>query len=350
MPMTLVKGHYRIVGASPDGDSVRFYPLDPAVWAAAGIVVRTNSTGGVQLRLDAIDALETHYTPPHARSPWRQPADLGDGAAAALLKLLGFRNVVRDERGYVTSAAPVQTPGYILTRFADKYGRAVATAFPGGRRGRGVDGSGIYLDVDELHRSVNYQLLRAGWVYPTFYSKLYVDLREGPGRRRGGRPDREQGCVGAGRDPGRVPAGVPEPAVRGPGDLPETVPPARGVPEPGRDRQGQPGRFSGVPRRPRRPVVHRPRRPGHHPRHPDHPPRADPDPHHPAGTDRLRRRLTHNHTWPAARGHQARCPRIGSGLRLVILHLIPPATPGMGIGRERERFAGSDSGGRNPGT
>src|SRR3954468_20196146 len=178
MPMTLVKGNYRIVGASPDGDSVRFYPLDPAVWAAAGIVVRTNSTGGVQLRLDAIDALETHYTPPHATSPWRQPADLGDGAASALLDLLGFANVVRDERGYVTSATPEQTPGYILTRFADKYGRAVATAFPGGRRGRAVDGSSVYLDVDELHRSVNYQLLATGWVYPTFYSKLYVDLRE----------------------------------------------------------------------------------------------------------------------------------------------------------------------------
>ena len=131
MPMTIVKGHYRIVGASPDGDSVRFYAQDPGVWDAAGIAVRTNSTGGVQLRLDAIDALETHYTPPHARSLWRQPADLGDGAASALLDLLGFRNVVRDDRGYVTSATPEQTPGYILTRFADKYGRAVATAFPG---------------------------------------------------------------------------------------------------------------------------------------------------------------------------------------------------------------------------
>src|SRR3954447_6484887 len=178
MPMTLVKGNYRIVGASPDGDSVRFYPLDPGVWAAAGIVVRTNSTGGVQLRLDAIDAREPHYTPPHGRSPWRHPADLGDGAAAALLELLGFRNVVRDERGYVVSARPEQAPGYILTRFADKYGRAVATALAGGRRGRAVDGSGIYLDADELRRSVNYQLLATGWVYPTFYSKLYVDLRE----------------------------------------------------------------------------------------------------------------------------------------------------------------------------
>jgi len=109
--MTLVKGSYRILGASPDGDSVRFYPQDPGVWAAAGIAVRSNAAGGVQLRLDAIDALETHYTPPHARSQWRQSAVLGEGAAFALLGLLGFRDVVRDDRGYVTTASPEQTPG-----------------------------------------------------------------------------------------------------------------------------------------------------------------------------------------------------------------------------------------------
>src|SRR3954449_12026020 len=111
MPMTLVKGYYRIVGASPDGDSIRFYPQDPGVWQAAGINVRSNAAGGVQLRLDAIDALETHYTPPHARSQWRQSAVLGEGAAFALLGLLGFRDVVRDDRGYVTTASPEQTPG-----------------------------------------------------------------------------------------------------------------------------------------------------------------------------------------------------------------------------------------------
>ena len=178
MPMTLVKGTYRVVGASPDGDSVRFYADDPSVWAAAGIVVRTNAAGGVQLRLDAIDSLETHYTPPHATSPWRQPSDLGDGAAEALLQLLGFRNVVRDDAGTVTSATPDRTPGYILTRFADKYGRAVALAYPGGRPGRARDGSQVYVDVAEMRRSVNHRLLQAGWVYPTFYAMLYVDLRD----------------------------------------------------------------------------------------------------------------------------------------------------------------------------
>ncbi len=178
MPMTLIKGSYRILGASPDGDSIRFYPDDPGALSAAGIAVKANAAGGVQLRLDAIDALETHYTPPHSPMPWRQPAALGDGAAAALLDMVGFSSVVRDARGYVTAATPAQTPGYILTRFADKYGRAVATAFPGGRRGRAADGSLVHLGPAELRRSVNHRLLAAGWVYPTFYSQLYVDLRD----------------------------------------------------------------------------------------------------------------------------------------------------------------------------
>jgi len=34
MPMTLVEGDYRVVGASADGDSVRFYPQDADVWGA----------------------------------------------------------------------------------------------------------------------------------------------------------------------------------------------------------------------------------------------------------------------------------------------------------------------------
>lgn len=36
----------------------------------------------------------------------------------------------------------------------------------------------MYVDVPQLRASVNWLLLQAGWVYPTFYSKLYVDLRQ----------------------------------------------------------------------------------------------------------------------------------------------------------------------------
>jgi endonuclease YncB( thermonuclease family) len=175
MPLIAIPGKYRLKGASPDGDSVRFYPDAPTAFADAGLAVRTNSSGGAQLRLDAIDALETHYTPKTAPHPWHQPTALGDGAADALLTLLGFTNVQRDDRNIVTSSTPAEMPGYILTKFADKYGRAVAFAYAGQRRGG--TSKPVYVEIAELKRSVNYRLLADGWAYPTFYSKLYVDLR-----------------------------------------------------------------------------------------------------------------------------------------------------------------------------
>jgi endonuclease YncB( thermonuclease family) len=174
MPLSAISGQFRIIGASPDGDSVRFYPDDPGAFAAAGLTVRTNAAGGAQLRLEAIDALETHYTPRSAPAPWHQPGELGGGAGSALLDLLGFNDVQRDDRGTVTAATPAQVPGSILTRFADKYGRAVSFVYAGAREGG--DGK-VFVDVEEMRRSLNHSLLSAGWVYPTFYSKLYVDLR-----------------------------------------------------------------------------------------------------------------------------------------------------------------------------
>jgi endonuclease YncB( thermonuclease family) len=174
MPLDLIRGTYRIKGASPDGDSVRFYPDKPRAFADAGIRVKANRAGGVQLRLDAIDALETHYTPPHAAQSWHQQVKFGGGAADRLLEILGFREVDRNRAGTVTSADPPDTHGYILTRFADTYGRAVALAYAGEPDER--DGP-IQVTVDRLRGSANYQLLAEGWVYPTFYSKLFFDLR-----------------------------------------------------------------------------------------------------------------------------------------------------------------------------
>lgn len=182
VPLTLIRGSYQVVGASPDGDSVRFAPQDPGAWAAAGIRARGNAAGGAQLRLDAIDALETHYTPPGG-TRWQQPAALAGAAADRLLSVLGFTGVVRAADGTVTSAVPDRRPGFVLTRFADKYGRPVALAYPddagkaGGPGAGAPSGSPVWLDVDGLRGSVNYQLLEQGWAYPTFYSRLYVDLR-----------------------------------------------------------------------------------------------------------------------------------------------------------------------------
>ena len=177
MPLSVIPGTYRIKGASPDGDSIRFYPDDPDVWTKQRIEAKPNAQGGVQLRLDAVDALETHYTPPHAAPPWHQPREFGDGAAKQLLDLLGFSDVTRNSGGIVTSSRPAERAGYILTRLADVYGRAVSLAFAGTRRGRTASNGTAYVQLAELRRSVNYQLLADGWVYPTFYSKLYVDFR-----------------------------------------------------------------------------------------------------------------------------------------------------------------------------
>ena len=176
--MTLIKGTFQLVGASPDGDSVRFYPDDPEATKKAGLKVRLNSRGGMQLRLDAIDALETHYQARGTGGMWHQPAEFADAAAAGLLKGFGFKTVERDERGRVTSATPIKVAGHILTRFADKYGRAVAFAFPGQRPGRSADLSQVHLDVKTLKNSANYRQVADGLAYPTFYSLLFPDLRD----------------------------------------------------------------------------------------------------------------------------------------------------------------------------
>ena len=88
MPLTLVRGSYQVIGASPDGDSVRFTPRRPAGLEDTGL-----------------------------------PQDTG---------------------------------------------------LPGAGQD---DGTPVRLDVAGLRASVDHQLLAEGLVYPTSYSRLYLDLR-----------------------------------------------------------------------------------------------------------------------------------------------------------------------------
>lgn len=177
MPMLLLKGVYKIRGASPDGDSVRFYPDNPDEWdLLRGRRVHRNQGGGAQLRLDGIDALETHYRPPHGPE-LHQPPRFAEAAAEELLKWLGFKDVQRNDQGIVTSCTPEARPGYILTRNADAYGRCVALA---GRGDQAPGNSGTFVNVDTaaLQKTGNYHQLTAGLAYPTFYRNLFVDLRK----------------------------------------------------------------------------------------------------------------------------------------------------------------------------
>ncbi|MFD0688588.1 thermonuclease family protein [Actinomadura fibrosa] len=173
--MSVIKGRYRILRTEPDGDSIRFVPDDPAAFTKLRLAARVNRSGGAQLRLDAIDALETHYTPNGHGGRVHQPLGLGHAAGARLLALLGFEDV-RREGETVVHAVPEETPGHILTRFADKYGRPVALAFAGTTDRE--DLSPVFADVPVLQRSVNHRLVADGLAYPTYYSKLFPDLRE----------------------------------------------------------------------------------------------------------------------------------------------------------------------------
>jgi hypothetical protein len=131
MPLHIIKGHYRLQNSEPDGDSVHFHPTNPDAFTTLQLAAHLSGQGATQLRLEAIDALETHYSP-RVRGGFlqHQPLELAHAAAERLLELLGFTDVQRDgER--VTASTPEQTEGYILTRFADKYGRAVSFAYAG---------------------------------------------------------------------------------------------------------------------------------------------------------------------------------------------------------------------------
>lgn len=176
MPMLCLAGTFHVLSTEPDGDSIRFVPNSPEDWkkVSGPHRVRVNAQGGAQLRLDGIDALETHYAPRGGHS-LHQPLPFAHAAAAELLKWLGFRDVVRKGEK-VTSVSSDDVPGFLLTRTADTYGRCVALI----GRGDAPAASGTELRVDRrlLRKTANYRLIGAGLAYPTFYSKLYVELRE----------------------------------------------------------------------------------------------------------------------------------------------------------------------------
>ena len=185
MAMLLITGSYRILGDRPDGDTVHFIPRDPGFWCevTGRNRVARDEHGGASLRLDGIDATETHYKgvgPGYVHQP------LGLGAHAArdeLLNWLGFSDVVHDTEEKVTAATPQTVPGYILTAGADLYGRCVALIGRGEPPKAGTpskpakSGDRIDVTVDMLHQTANHHLLSLGLVYPTFYSNLFKDLR-----------------------------------------------------------------------------------------------------------------------------------------------------------------------------
>ncbi|MGW6846097.1 thermonuclease family protein [Streptomyces sp. NPDC054958] len=176
--MLLIRGSFRVNGGTrPDGDTIPFIPDDVADWrlvpGCTGVLPKAD--GRASVRLEGIDALETHYTNGSYGPERRQPRKFAHEAADALLTWLRFTSIERHDDETVTTV-PDKVPGYILTSGTDMFGRCVALV------GRGVPPaySGYRIDVDKerLERTANHHLLKSGLAYPTFYDGLSADLRE----------------------------------------------------------------------------------------------------------------------------------------------------------------------------
>jgi endonuclease YncB( thermonuclease family) len=152
-----LRGELVLVGKSPDGDSIRFRPDSPDLVRTLenGARARASSDGTFQLRLDGIDAPETHYNG-HA-----QP--LAEPARDALLAWCGFTDV-RWAGAEVSAATPATIPAAILAKLVDVNGRPVVfllrDAFP-------PDGEQAEV---RLERTANAALLHSGAAYVTLYA------------------------------------------------------------------------------------------------------------------------------------------------------------------------------------
>ena len=156
-----------MIGKQPDGDSIRFVPDTPELLDSLrrSFRVRRSDDGSVQLRLEGIDAPETHY------GALAQP--LAAEARDALLDLCGFREIRRDGEE-VEAATPERRPAAILSELVDANGRPVCIllvdeALP--------DGEYVEVDEETLRRSANTTLLADGSAYLTLYDSCAPPIR-----------------------------------------------------------------------------------------------------------------------------------------------------------------------------
>ncbi len=181
MAYTLIRGRFHIhypdaprSGPQPDGDTIKFEPDQPALVHSLrrrGQGPGFNNRGYVNIRFEAIDALETHFQGHH------QPLDLGNAARDAMLIAAGYTEFeFHDGAPTVSHAVPLTPRGYLLSRTLDPHGRIVGFVFAGNPPED--DGIQLCLRPERVQQSINAALLDTGHVYPSFYDTLPSDLRE----------------------------------------------------------------------------------------------------------------------------------------------------------------------------
>lgn len=161
-------------GPEPDGDTVKFAPDTPALVETlprqSGRAPKINSRG-ISVRLEGIDALETHFMETH------QELAGANAARDVLLAELGFTNVefFDDLPNKVRSADQDSLRGHVLSNGIDGNGRLIGFVYPGDFAR--PDGTDVFVDEALLDQSVNTTLIADGHVYPAFYATLPADLR-----------------------------------------------------------------------------------------------------------------------------------------------------------------------------
>jgi endonuclease YncB( thermonuclease family) len=159
----IIKGTFHVKGYQPDGDSIRFMADNPAHWDEFQWESASKKKAAKkQLRVEAIDALETHYEGYH------QPRPFALAALEHLLKLLSIASVEYSLSVTTIVKADDAKPGFIISNGLDGFDRPISFLFPASAKL--TDGAILTSEQIPLEKSVNYTLAREGLVYPTFYT------------------------------------------------------------------------------------------------------------------------------------------------------------------------------------
>ena len=161
-------------GPEPDGDTIKFAPDSPAlVEGLRRVSGHAPDLGprGISVRLEAIDALETHFAETH------QELGAANAARDELLGRLGFTGVVfwPDLPNKIEAADQDRVRGHVLSNGIDANGRLIGFVYAG--EPSEPDGAEVFLEVPRADASVNAPLLAAGLAYPAFYTTLPGQLR-----------------------------------------------------------------------------------------------------------------------------------------------------------------------------
>ncbi len=167
----IIAGTFHVKGFQPDGDSIRFQANKPEHWDFFqwGSEAEKNAKKK-QLRVEAIDALETHYEGYH------QPRAFALAALEALLEMLDIHSVTYSLSLTKIVDADDGKAGYIAAATTDRFGRPVSYIFP--KSAKLTDGAVMDSETLPLDQSVNFLLAREGLAYPTFYTTTDRTLAE----------------------------------------------------------------------------------------------------------------------------------------------------------------------------